>query len=160
MTENLKNALNDLKINKSKLVMTDGQIHISSNTPGVFSLLDYITDGEFDFSNFSAADKVIGRGAALLYAKMKIKEVYALVMSEKAKEIFELYNIPYYYDTLAPYIINRNGDGMCPVEKATENITDIQEAFLTIKETVNYRTSKKGYTCVPIFKQQKGDNEQ
>lgn len=159
MTENLKNALNDLKINKRRLVMIGPQTHLSSDTPGVFSLLDYITDGEFDFSDFSAADKVIGRGAALLYAKMKIKEVYALVMSEKAKEIFELYNIPCYYDTLVPFIINRKGDGMCPVEKATENITDIQEAFQIIKETVNYRPSKSAYTSVPVFKR-KGENEQ
>ncbi len=152
MTGNLRNALTILKENSSKLVLTDGNTVYSSDVRGVYSLLNLIEDGEHNLPDFSAADKVVGRGAALLYAKMNIKEVYALVLSEKAKEIFDLYGIPFYYDTLAPYIINRNGDGMCPVEKATENISDKEEAYSVIKETVGYVYSKGKEATVPVIK--------
>lgn len=152
MTENLKNAFTILKENGSKLVLTGSSTVYSSNVRGVYSLLNLIEDGEFNFPEFSAADKVVGRGAALLYAKMNIKEVYALVLSEKAKEIFDLYEIPCYYDTLVPYIINRTGDGMCPVEKATENISDKDEAYSVIKETVGYVCSKGKEVQLPVIK--------
>lgn len=139
MTENLQNALDILRTNSRKLVLTNGNIIYTSDVKGVFSLLDLIEKKEYNLSEFSAADKVVGRGAALLYAKMNIKEVYALVISEKAKEIFDRYSIPYFYDTLTPFIINRKGDGMCPVEKATENISDAEEAYPIIVNTVNYK---------------------
>lgn len=137
VTENLKNALSHLKRNGSTLVLTKDDTVFSSTVRGVLPLLTLIDDNELNFSEFSAADKVVGRGAALLYAYMNIKEIYATVMSEKAKEIFDLYKIPCYYDTLVPYIINRKGDGMCPVEKATENITDVNMAYDIIKTALN-----------------------
>lgn len=142
MTENLRRALEILEVNDKKLVITDGKEVFSSDMRGVFSLLDLIEKKEYNLSSFSAADRVIGRGAAFLYAKMKIREVHGLVMSEKAKEIFELYSVPCSCDTLVPCIINRKGDGMCPVEKATENINDYEKAYSVIKDTVGYKKNK------------------
>lgn len=159
MTENLRNALAILKANGLKLVMTNGEEIFTSDVRGVFSLLDLIEKKEYNLREFSAVDKVVGRGAALLYAKMGIREVYALVMSEKAKEIFEHYSVPYFYDTLTPFIINRKGDGMCPVEKATENIIDCEKAYTVIKDTVNYKNVNGVTVSVPVLKKTKGDNE-
>lgn len=139
MTENLKKAIAMLKADNIRLAMTDGDTVFTSDVRGVYTLIELIEKGEYRLSDFSAADKVIGRGAALLYAKMKIREVHGIVMSEKAKEIFDLYSVPYSCDTVVPYIINRKGDGMCPVEKATEGICDCESAYPVIKETVNYR---------------------
>lgn len=139
MTDNLKKAVGVLKATDKRLVITDGEFLFSSDERGVTALLDLIEKKKYNLSNFSAADKVIGRGAALIYVKMKIKEVHGTVMSEKAKEIFELYSVPFCYDTLVPFIVNRKGDGMCPVEKATENITDCEKAHTVIKETVSYK---------------------
>ena len=119
MTVNLRNAINILRTNGCKLVITNGEEIFTSDVRGVFSLLDLIEKKEYNLSEFSAADKVVGRGAALLYAKMGIKEVYASVMSEKAKEIFECYSVPYFYDTIVPFIINRKGDGMCVTSPTT-----------------------------------------
>ncbi len=159
MTDNLRHALHILKSNDTKLVLTDGKSVFTSDVRGVFSLLDLIEKKEYNLSNFSAADKVIGRGAALLYAKMKIREVHGSVMSEKAKEIFDLYSVPFSYDTLVPYIINRRGDGMCPVEKATENISDCEQAYRVIKDTVNYKNVSGVSVSVPVLKKIKGDIE-
>ncbi len=154
MTDNLTNALHILKTNDSKLVMTDGKTLYSSSVRGVYSLLDLIDKNEYNLSNFSAADKVVGRGAALLYAKMRIKEVYGIVMSEKAKEIFDFYSIPCFYNTLVPFIINRQGDGTCPVEKATENMIDCEKAYSVIQNTVNYKKTEGVSVSVPILKKQ------
>ncbi len=158
MTENLHKALEHLEANGRKLVMTDGKIVFSSDVKGVFSLLDLIEKKEYNFTEFSAADKVIGRGAALLYAKMKIKEVHGIVMSEKAKEIFDLYAISYSFGTLVPFIINRKGDGVCPVEKATENISDCEKAYTVIKDTVNYKSGHGASINISIQKKDKRRN--
>lgn len=157
MTDNLRHAISILKGNGKKLVLTDGITAVTSDVRGVFSLLDLIEKKEYNLNDFSAADKVIGRGAALLYAKMKIREVHGSVMSEKAKEIFELYSVPFSYDTLVPCIINRNGDGMCPVEKATEGITDCEKAYQIIKDTVNYKNVQGISVSVPVLKKKKGE---
>lgn len=159
MTENLKKAIAMLKADNIRLAMTDGDTVFTSDVRGVYTLIELIEKGEYRLSDFSAADKVIGRGAALLYAKMKIREVHGIVMSEKAKEIFELYSVPYSCDTVVPFIINRKGDGMCPVEKATESIIDCEKAYSVIKDTVNYKPSKGKSVNVPIIKKTKGDSD-
>ena len=56
--------------------------------------------------------------------------------SEKAKEIFIRFNIPFSYHTLAEAIINRKGDGMCPMEKAIESVSDPEEAYQILKKAV------------------------
>ena len=88
MTDNLRKAVGVLNATDKRLVITDGEFLFSSDERGVTALLDLIEKKKYNLSNFSAADKVIGRGAALIYVKMKIKEVHGTVMSEKAKEIF------------------------------------------------------------------------
>ena len=38
------------------------------------------------------------------------------------------------YGTLCSHIVNRTGDGMCPVEELTQQITDAEEAYILIKQ--------------------------
>ena len=46
-------------------------------------------------------------------------------------------NILVTYEKKVPYIINRAGDGQCPVEKCVQGIYDSKEAYERIKETVD-----------------------
>ena len=55
----------------------------SSTERGVKPLLDFIENGP-NLRGFSAADKIVGKAAALLYVLLGVKEVYAPVMSETA----------------------------------------------------------------------------
>ena len=102
---------------------------------GVAPLLDFIDSG-MDFSFFSAADKIVGRAAALLFAKLGIKELYAEVLSENAEEILKKNGIEYSFGVKTKNIINRKGDDICPMEKATDGIENPDEAILKIRNTL------------------------
>ena len=112
-----------------------GEEELTDTRRGVTPLLDLIDSGK-DFSAFSAADKVVGRGAALLYAYLKIKCLYASVLSKSALEVLNYHKISCEYDTLAEGIMNRAHDGPCPMERATEGVVDPCEGLFIIRKTL------------------------
>ena len=87
-------------------------------------------------SSFSAADKIVGRAAAFLYVLLGVKEVYAEVLSEKARPVFDRYGITVFSGTETEEIINRDKTGICPMEKAVENTENPEEARRKIEETL------------------------
>ena len=80
------------------------------------------------------ADRVIGRGAALLLVHGGVEQVYAKLISEPAIGVLHEANIKLDYEKAVPNIVNRDGTDMCPVEKLTMNITDPEVARDKIKE--------------------------
>ena len=99
---------------------------------GVAPLLNWLDDGP-DLAGFSAADRVVGRGAAFLYCLLKVKAVHARVMSYPAAEVLRAYNIDTWADTFVEGIINRTGTGPCPFEAAVMDIQDAREALTAIR---------------------------
>lgn len=106
-----------------------------STLRGVRPLLDFLESGG-DFRGFCAADKTVGAGAAHLYVLLGVKSVWANVISADGKAVLEQNGIEVIGETLVPFIINRKGDGMCPIESAVKGITDSKMALGTIKETL------------------------
>lgn len=74
--------------------------------------------------NAYVADRVIGKGAAMLLIYGEAAAVHAELISIHAKEYFDRHGIEYSFDKLCPYIQNRAGSGMCPMESAVLNIED------------------------------------
>lgn len=114
-------------------VLSDGKELICSRERGVKPLMELI-DGGKNCRGFVAADKVVGRAAALLYAFMGVAAVYARTVGEGALEVFARFRIIAEYDTVAPKIINRRGDDLCPMEKLTAEISDPSVAVGAIRE--------------------------
>ena len=104
----------------------------TTNLRGVAPLLGWLDDG-MDFSGFSAADRVVGRGAAFLYCLLKVNAVYARVMSHPAADVLRAYGIDACADTFVEGIINRAGTGPCPFEAAVMEIDNAQEALAAIR---------------------------
>ena len=99
---------------------------------GVKPLLSLL-DSSIDLSLASASDNVVGKAAAMLYVKLGIKELYASVLSKPALEVLTKNGISAEYGELVGAIRNRSGDGFCPMESAVINITDIDDAILTVR---------------------------
>ena len=99
---------------------------------GVAPLLNWLDEGT-DLTGFSAADRVVGRGAAFLYCLLGIKEVRARVMSYPAMEVLHAYGIRAEADTFVDNIINRAGTGPCPFEAAVMHIQKADEALVAIR---------------------------
>ena len=108
---------------------------VSSYRRGVAPLLELLDSGE-DFSGFSAADKVVGKATALLYRLLGVKALYAGVISQAALDVLEGSGIALQWQEKVPYIINRAGDGQCPMEAATAQIDDPRAALEAIRQTL------------------------
>ena len=113
-----------------------------SNKTGIAPLLEFIEDG-VDLKDCVVADKIVGRAVAFLCAKIKAKQVYAEVLSEKAVEILNKYKIEFSYGVKAKEIINRNKTGICPMEETVLDIYDVETAYLKLKEKMEELKNKK-----------------
>ncbi len=135
MNKNTENAKKILSEGGYTVVLTDGEKVLTSYERGVKPLLSFLESGE-DFSRFSAADKVVGSAAAYLYVLMNVKEVYAGTLSEGARKVFGTYSVPHFCGDAVPFIINRKGDGMCPMESAVKKAVDAEDALKKILERI------------------------
>ena len=118
---------------KEKLLANDYSICTSSGyvscERGIKPVIGPMREDLYFFKGQSVADKIIGKASAMLLTLSGVKDVYALPISKAGQEIFERYNIPYKYDRLVDYVINREGNGMCPMEMTVKDIDDPKEAF-------------------------------
>lgn len=107
------------------------EVH-TSTARGIRPLLELPAQ---DWSRFSAADKVIGKATAFLYAHIGIRAVYAPVISEAALEILKRGGIEVFCDCVVPAIFNRTRTGFCPMETAVRDIDDLPGALKAIDDT-------------------------
>ncbi len=101
---------------------------------GVADLFSLVTDEPEFLRGASVADKVIGRGAALLLVKGGARRVYAEVVSSGALGVLRRAGIEVSFGGEVANIINRAGTDICPVEKLTGGVESPDEAYLMIKE--------------------------
>ena len=130
--------MNDLERAKSILqsggytcVLCRGDNLHTSQHRGVRPLLDLL---EADVAGFCAADKVVGKATAFLYCLLKVKAVHAQVISQAALQVLQEGGIAVTWDDQVDYIKNRAGDGRCPMEQATENVHNPQDALVAIQK--------------------------
>ncbi|MBR3949186.1 MAG: DUF1893 domain-containing protein [Oscillospiraceae bacterium] len=116
-----------------------GDTAYTTRERGIKPLLAWLDSGT-DLTGFSAADRVVGRGAAFLYCLLGVKEVHARVMSRPAAQVLSAHGIAASCDTLTDGIINRRGDGPCPFEAAVLEITDPQLALAAIRAKMHQMT--------------------
>lgn len=78
------------------------------------------------------ADKVVGKGAAALMAIGGVSEVYAGVISVPARRLLDEHGIAVACGREVPNIINRDGDGICPVETICSPLQSLNEMYSAI----------------------------
>ena len=129
----LEKAKHILASGEYTCVLVKGDEVITSHERGVAPLLTLLdTYGRLE--GFFAADKTVGVGAAHLYAALGVASVYANVMSESAKDILESSEIEHACALSVPFIINRRGDGPCPIEAVLSPKDTKDEAILKIRK--------------------------
>lgn len=107
----------------------------TSKADGISPMLGFIESG-IDLKGFSAADKIVGKAAAMLLIVAGVKEVFATVMSKQAEEVLSKHGVRFSCDTPTDAIVNRSGTDLCPMEKAVGDIEDPQAALQAIKQTL------------------------
>lgn len=135
MTEELRRAKEALDADMAvTLAVCRGDDLTVSREKGIKPLLK-LTQGD-DLRNASAADRIVGKAAAMLYALTGVEAVFAQVLSEQGRTVLKRYGIVYEYGTLTENIINRAGTGLCPMEEAVKDIDDLKEALAAIQMKV------------------------
>ena len=107
----------------------------TSRQRGVAPLLKWLDEG-INLSEYSAADKVVGKGAAYLYILLEIKELYADVISRPAYDTLKKYSVPVTYTTLTDNVRNRDNTEFCPIETVVMDIDNPKDALTAIRRKI------------------------
>lgn len=67
---------------------------------------------------------------------MGIEALYAEVLSEGAEDVLRRFRILTEYEKIVPAIINRKGDGICPMEEAVKETEDPLSAFEILQKRI------------------------
>lgn len=135
MTKDLAKAKKILLQTGATCVLCKGGSRCESQLRGVFPLVELLDTG-MDFSGYAAADKVVGKATAFLYCLLGVTEIYTPVISESALKVLRDHSITVWYDLCVSAIFNHRRDGFCPMETATKEISDPEQALAVIRSTL------------------------
>lgn len=109
---------------------------VTSGIKGIARLMQLCDEG-FSLAYGYTSDKVIGKAAALLMIKLGAKTVYGETISAAALDAFKKHGVTVTYTYLVSAIINRNGDGICPMEKTVLCTDSPEEAERLLREKLD-----------------------
>lgn len=138
--------MTDLQLAKENLadnsiaLCKDGKV-ITSRKRGVAPLVDMLREG-VDLLGYSAADKVVGKAAAMLFVKVGVVSVFAQTLSESGKAFLESHGVPISFETLTKVIVNREGTGMCPMEQTVFDLESVEEGVSAVSKKLDEMRSK------------------
>lgn len=115
-------------------IVKKGDVIYSSTGRGVYPIYHAVKSQSADVEGASVADKVTGKGAALLCALGKISVLHTGVISKPALKVLEDNNIVVTYDRLVDSISNRAGDGLCPVETLSMGIDNPEDVIVPVED--------------------------
>ncbi|MFI3226574.1 MAG: DUF1893 domain-containing protein [Clostridia bacterium] len=132
----------DIKSSEYSSIVVSGEQIFKSNKRGVAPILDLIDRDDDVLNGAIAYDNVIGKAAAMLLIKYKVSQIYALIISQHACDLLDKYGVHYECEQKVSYIINRAGDGMCPLETEVLEMTDIEGVEERIRARIKILMSK------------------
>ncbi len=104
---------------------------LTSDLRGVAPMVDFLLKGR-DLTGYSAADRVVGKAAAMLFVKAKIRAVFAQTISVPAEAFLRAHGVEVRYENRTERIRNRAGTGFCPMESVVADEDDVERAFSLI----------------------------
>jgi len=128
-------AVEAVRSGASIAVAKGGRLLASRDGHSVRPLIELLSEVGDELQGASVADKVLGRAAALVLAdNPDIYMVHGVVMSAHGKEALESAGIPYSFDRLVDFILNRTGDGMCPIEQMSLRYREPRDFVAAMRE--------------------------
>ena len=134
--------MDDLDIAKRRLyrkeftlvAVKNGEVFFETRSHRIAGFLSAIEQLDATLEGATVADRVAGKAVALLCVYAGISDVYAGVLSRKAKAVFEEYGISCEWKELVDNILDLNRNGVCPFEKAAADISDPEQAYAAFKK--------------------------
>ena len=98
----------------------NGELHRFTQR-GVKDLLTLVSERPEVLHGALIADKAVGKAAAACMVVGGVSQVHADVMSEPALDLLQTHGVVAEYGQLVDHIINRAGDGWCPMERLSRD---------------------------------------
>lgn len=123
-----------LEDSASCVLIKENVIEKTVNARGIAPVISLYEGGMLE--NAYIVDKIVGKAAAMIMTLGGVKGCYGVTMSRSAVEWFEANGVSVRYNKLVDHIINRQGDGICPMEMTVAQINDENEAFAALKAKI------------------------
>lgn len=133
-----------LKLNSGDntlVVVSDGWI-IESDLRGLLPLLT-LNQTKGICEGGAAADKVIGKAAAMLIARAGVKEAYGKVVTAAALKLLKDIGIDCSFDIEVKELVNKK-TGACPYETAVRGISDLESGYKAAVKVYAENAAQKG----------------
>ncbi|MBQ7901630.1 MAG: DUF1893 domain-containing protein, partial [Clostridia bacterium] len=128
-------AIRLVESGKAACVVVHGNEIVSAESPrGIAYVIDLYEKGAL--KDAFVADKIIGKAAAMLFTLGGVKGCYGENVSKTAVEWLKTHNVDMTYKNISTYIVNRRGDGMCPMECTVADINDEHKAVQALKNKI------------------------
>lgn len=122
-------------------VTASGERMVSSDA-GIAFLYSVATESGALSGGF-VADRIVGLAAAFLAIRAGVRELYARVLSERAKDILIAHGVSLTYSVLTKAVRNRSDTDECPMEKAVAGLTDAESAYIALGKALEAAKTRK-----------------
>ncbi len=119
--------------NLKMVVYNNEKVVAQSIDRGIKPVYDVYTKDFESLKGAFIADRITGKAAAMLLADGKIAGIYTDLISDPAMEIFQSKGVNFEYGKKVKNILNRDLDGMCPIETISRNVSNVDELIEGIK---------------------------
>ena len=138
----VSSAVNLILEESASCVLIKGNIiEKTVNARGIAPIVTFYENGLLEDAYI--VDKIVGKAAAMIMTLGGVKGCYGVTMSRGALEWFNGKGISVRYNKLVEKIINRTGDGICPMEATVAQINDPDEAYSMLKEKMSKHEKNK-----------------
>jgi hypothetical protein len=104
------------------VVVKDGTVLFSSFDRGIKPVYDAFTKSSNMLKGAFISDRVTGKAAAIILSNAGIAGIYTELISKEAINIFSERGIKLLYEKKVDYILNRDKNGSCPIEKISKDL--------------------------------------
>jgi Domain of unknown function (DUF1893) len=115
------------------VIVKNGQILFQTDSHRISGFICAIEELGCHLEGASVADRVVGKALALLCVYAEIGSVYADVLSENGKALFEQYNVGCQWKKLVENVLDLTKTDVCPFEKAAADISDPENSYVAFK---------------------------
>lgn len=123
--------------NQKIVVVKGGQVVFKSTYRGIKPMYYLAKNIKEESKESSLADRVIGKGAAIICSYLGVKELYAELLSENAISVLDKEDIKYEFKEKCDYIKNRDKTDYCPIEKRSLDTEDPEVLLSRIEVFLN-----------------------
>ncbi len=116
-----------------------GRVLARGTCDGISELLTAVETLGEQAHGASLADKIVGKAVALVAASANLRAVYSPLASESAQRVLARRQIELTAERFVPLILNKRGDGPCPMERLTLPLEEPQDAVRALQEFVAAR---------------------